>query len=90
MLQTVGRLTLTSEMMVTLCNMTCPSAKLGNPAMLAVRGSDKAGSAGLSVADRIVDFLDGRTHGEDLFHELYDYVLEEPIPHRMRVLLRNS
>ena len=77
-------------MMVTLCNMTCPREKLGNPAMLAVRGSDEANSAEPSVADRIVDFLDGRTHGEDLFHELYDYVLEEPIPHRMRMLLRNS
>jgi hypothetical protein len=41
-----------------------------------------------SVADRIADFLDGRTHGEDLLHELYDYVLEEPIPQRMRALLK--
>jgi hypothetical protein len=42
-----------------------------------------------SVADRIAAFLDGRTHGEDLLHELYDYVLEEPIPQRMRALLSN-
>lgn len=41
-----------------------------------------------SVADRVADFLDGRTHGEDLLHELYDYVLEEPIPQRMRALLK--
>jgi hypothetical protein len=41
-----------------------------------------------SVADRITDFVGGRTHGEDLLHELYDYVLEEPIPQRMRALLR--
>jgi hypothetical protein len=41
-----------------------------------------------SVADRIADFLDGRTHGEDLLHELYDHVLEEPIPQRMRALLK--
>jgi hypothetical protein len=40
-----------------------------------------------SVADRIADFLDGITHGEELLHELYDYVLEEPIPQRMRALL---
>jgi hypothetical protein len=90
MLQTVGALTLTSEMMVTLCNVTCPRARLGNSAMPAVRGSDEAIPADPSVADRIVDFLDGRTHGEDLFHELYDHVLAEPIPHRMRMLLRNS
>ena len=41
-----------------------------------------------SVANRIAGFLDGRTHVEDLFHDLYDYVLEEPIPHRMRALLK--
>jgi 4'-phosphopantetheinyl transferase EntD len=41
-----------------------------------------------SVADRIADFLDGRTHGQDLLHELYDYVLEEPLPQRMREILR--
>ena len=75
--------------MVTLCNATYPIAKLGNSAMSAARGSEEAGSE-LSVADRIADFLDGRTHGEDLFHELYDHVLAEPIPHRMRMLLRNS
>ena len=45
-------------------------------------------SASRSVADRIADFVDGRTHGEDLLHELYDYVLEEPIPQRMRALLK--
>ena len=58
--------------------------------MPAVRSSDEPIPADPSVADRIVDFLDGRTHGEDLFHELYDHVLAEPIPHRMRMLLRNS
>ena len=41
-----------------------------------------------SVADRIADFVGGRTHGEDLLHDLYDYVLEEPIPQRMRALLK--
>lgn len=42
----------------------------------------------LSMADRIAAFLEGRTHGEDLLHELYDYVLEEPIPQSMRELLK--
>jgi hypothetical protein len=41
----------------------------------------------LSMTDRIAAFLDGRTHGEDLLHELYDYVLEEPIPQQMREIL---
>ena len=90
MLQTVGRLALISKTMVTLCNMACPRAGLRNPAMPAFRGSNEAGSAEPSVADRIADFLDGRTHGEDLFHELYDHVLAEPIPHRMRMLLRSG
>ena len=75
--------------MVTLCNATYPIAKLGISAMPAARDSEEAGSE-LTVANRIVDFLDGRTHGENLFHELYDYVLAEPIPHRMRILLRNA
>jgi hypothetical protein len=40
-----------------------------------------------SVAERIADFLAGRTHGEELLHELYDYVLDEPVPQRLRALL---
>jgi len=40
-----------------------------------------------SMADRIVAFLDGRTHGEDLLHQLYDYILEEPIPQRLQEIL---
>jgi hypothetical protein len=43
-----------------------------------------------SITDRIADFLDGRTHGEDLLHELYDHVLEEPIPQSMRALLKET
>jgi hypothetical protein len=39
------------------------------------------------MSDRIAAFLDGRTHGEDLLHELYDHVLDEPIPQRMREIL---
>ncbi len=39
-----------------------------------------------SVDEQIAAFLDGRTHGEELLHQLYDYVLEEPIPERMRAL----
>ena len=43
-----------------------------------------------ALADRIAAFLDGRTQGEDLLHELYDYVLEEPVPQRMRALLKSK
>ena len=44
----------------------------------------------LSMTDRIAAFLDGSTNGEDLLHELYDYVLEEPIPQRLRQILARS
>jgi hypothetical protein len=43
-----------------------------------------------SIADQIAAFLDGRTHGEGLLHALYDYVLDEPIPPRMRALLQEG
>jgi len=41
-----------------------------------------------SVGDQIIDFLDGKTHGETVLHALYDHVLDEPIPERMRALFR--
>lgn len=41
-----------------------------------------------SVEDQIAAFLDGRTHGEELLHALYDHVLDEPIPLQMKALLR--
>jgi hypothetical protein len=40
------------------------------------------------LEDQIADFLDGITHGEGLFHALYDHVLDEPIPERMRGLFK--
>jgi len=40
-----------------------------------------------SVKDQVLDFLEGKTHGEALLHALYDHVLDEPIPNRMRALL---
>jgi hypothetical protein len=41
-----------------------------------------------TVKDQIRDFLDGKTHGESLFHALYDGILDEPIPDRMRGLFK--
>jgi hypothetical protein len=41
-----------------------------------------------TVEEQILDFLEGRTHGEDLLHALHDYVLDEPIPERMLALVR--
>lgn len=73
---------------MTLCN-AMTEIKFPNAPIPAVCDSGESGSARRSVSARITDFLDGRTNGEDLFHELYDHVLAEPIPERMRMLLRN-
>lgn len=43
-----------------------------------------------SVDTRIRAFLAGETDGEDVLHEIYDHVLDEPIPEAMRALLRRS
>jgi hypothetical protein len=40
-----------------------------------------------TVERQIMDFLDGETHEAELLHALYDHVLGEPIPERMRELL---
>lgn len=40
-----------------------------------------------SFHDQMRAFLDGESHGEELFHALYDPILEEPIPERLRALL---
>lgn len=43
--------------------------------------------------ERLIDtqmraFLAGKTDGKELLHALYDGILDEPIPQRMRNLLR--
>jgi hypothetical protein len=42
----------------------------------------------LPVDRDIRDFLAGKTDGDDLLHALYDHVLDEPVPERLRALLR--
>ena len=42
------------------------------------------------VEQQILDFLDGKTHGEELLHALHDHVLDEPIPERMLAFLRQA
>jgi len=39
---------------------------------------------------RIRAFLAGETDGEDVLHEIYDDVLDEPIPESMRALLKRA
>lgn len=42
-----------------------------------------------SPIDRdIRDFLDGKNDGEDLLRALYDHVLDEPVPERLKAPLR--
>jgi hypothetical protein len=41
-----------------------------------------------TVEEKILDFLEGRTNGEELLHALHDHVLDEPIPERMLALVR--
>ena len=71
-----------------LCNSMSSETKLERKAVPTHCGLPQPPLVPGSVADRIAAFLDGRTHGEELLHELYDYVLEEPIPQRMRALLK--
>jgi hypothetical protein len=40
------------------------------------------------VDREIRDFLAGKNDGEDLLHDIYDHVLDEPIPERLLALLR--
>jgi hypothetical protein len=43
-----------------------------------------------TVEEQILNFLEGRTHGEELLHALHDHILDEPIPERMRALFRGG
>jgi len=72
---------------MTLCNSMSCQPKRNPTAGPAHPGHAEPNPPPRSVAERIAAFLDGRTHGEDLLHELYDYVLEEPVPPRVRALL---
>jgi hypothetical protein len=41
-----------------------------------------------SVDSQIRAFLAGDNDGEDLLHAIYDHVLDEPVPERLRTLLK--
>jgi len=40
------------------------------------------------VDRRIRAFLSGESHGEDVLHALYGNVVDEPIPERLRAILK--
>jgi len=66
-----------------------PAAGNVIPMFLAAKCRPAAPILAPSPVDRdIRDFLDGKNDGDDLLHALYDHVLEEPVPERLKVLLR--
>ena len=42
------------------------------------------------VETAIIRFLNGETHGQELFHALYDEPIDEPIPAHMLALVRSA
>jgi len=73
-------------LIVTRCKTMQLESNLPSPAILCcgvpqVKETD-------AVGEQLLDFLDGRTDGEELLHALYDHVLDEPVPERMRALFR--
>jgi hypothetical protein len=60
--------------------------RLPSPAILCC-GVPQVGETG-TIGEQVLDFLDGRTDGEELLHALYDHVLDEPVPEGMRALFR--
>jgi hypothetical protein len=55
---------------------------------LAVKRRAVESRTAMSSIDRdIRDFVAGRSNGESLLHILYDRVLDEPVPQRLRALL---
>ena len=73
-----------------LCSSMSSKAKPDLKVVPARCGLSQAPREPPAVADRIAAFLDGRTQGEDLLHELYDHILKEPIPWSMRALLKQT
>jgi hypothetical protein len=41
-----------------------------------------------TIEQRIKDFLDGKTHGEDVLNALYGQAMTEPVPERLLAVLR--
>ena len=56
---------------------------------LAVKHVTAEPRVAMSWIDRdIRDFVAGKNEGEELLHALYDHVLDEPVPERLRAVLR--
>lgn len=73
------------DMIVTRCNIMEFRAKPFVPALHCCGAFAPEPGPG-SIREQIIEFLDGQTDGEDLLHALYDHVLDEAVPDRMRLL----
>ena len=73
-------------LIVARCNVIrCGSTRASAP-LISRCGGPEPRSLPDSVNSQIIDFLEGRTDGEDLLHAMYDHIIDEPIPERMRAL----
>jgi hypothetical protein len=59
-------------------------SKLPSPAILAC-GVPEVEQTDM-IGEQLLDFLDGKTDGEELLHALYDHILDEPVPEHLRAL----
>ena len=48
----------------------------------------KSSAATGTMERRIRDFLDGKTHGEDVLNALYGEAMRQPVPEHLRALLK--
>jgi hypothetical protein len=60
-----------------------------NLQIASTRNHPAAGGLRNSVDRRIRVFLNGESHGEDVLGALYGHVADEPIPERLRSLLKS-
>lgn len=69
-------------------------AKTDDPMMAELRIASSVGApaggvgSGESADRRIRAFLDGKSHGEDVLGALYGAVADEPVPKRLRRLVK--
>ena len=75
-------------MIVTGCEIMRLENGLPSPAVLC--GGLSTPEKSERVEEQMLKFLDGETRGEELFHALYDHILDEPIPERMLALLKTG
>ena len=59
------------------------------PQSTASHNRSAAGGSRNSIDRRIRAFLNGESHGEDVLGALYGDVADEPVPQRLRALLKN-